>query len=56
MHDLDLELRDELDRRYPPLEGTPDWAAVLARSETSQADPALAQSPPPVAACGAGRC
>jgi hypothetical protein len=45
MNDLDLELRDELDRRYPPLEGAPDWAAVLARAEASQGDP---QARPPV--------
>jgi hypothetical protein len=38
MNDLDLDLRDELDRRYPPLEGAPDWAALLARAGASQDD------------------
>ena len=34
MTDLDLELQVDLDRLYPPLEGTPDWPAVLARAKT----------------------
>jgi hypothetical protein len=45
MTDLDLELRADLDRRYPPLEGAPDWAAVLARAGT--AVPHAARDRPP---------
>lgn len=34
MTDLDLELQVDLDRLYPPLEGMPDWPAVLAGTKT----------------------